>query len=109
LRQAVHWYERAAAQGEAAAQYNLGHLVSLGQGVPQDLMQAHLWLSLAATGLPPGPQRTAAGQARDLLAAQFSPAQRAAAQARVQAWQPRREGPAPDLPEREPPARGAQP
>ena len=109
LRQAAQWYERAAAQGEAAAQYNLGRLLSLGQGVPQDLRGAHLWLSLAATGLPPGPQRTAAGQARDLLVARLSPAQRAAAQARVQAWQPRREGPLPDVPDLEPPARGAPP
>jgi TPR repeat protein len=37
-----------AEQGDAMAQYNLGVLYARGWGVPQDFIEAHLWLSLAA-------------------------------------------------------------
>ena len=37
-----------AKQGDAMAQYNLGVLYAKGWGVPQDYIQGHLWLSLAA-------------------------------------------------------------
>lgn len=37
-----------AAQGDAGAQYKLGHLYAYGQGVPQDYAQAALWYTKAA-------------------------------------------------------------
>ena len=35
-------------QGDGMAQYNLGVLYAKGWGVPQDFIQGHLWLSMAA-------------------------------------------------------------
>ena len=34
--EAVTWYRKAAEQGDADAQYNLGVMYAKGQGVPQD-------------------------------------------------------------------------
>ncbi|MFZ2168120.1 MAG: tetratricopeptide repeat protein, partial [Methylococcaceae bacterium] len=46
--QAVAWYRKAAEQGHAKAQFNLGVMYKKGQGVPQDYAQAYMWLNLAA-------------------------------------------------------------
>ena len=46
--EAVTWYRKAANQGHAAAQNNLGLLYEDGRGVPQDYVQAHMWFNLAA-------------------------------------------------------------
>lgn len=46
--QALHWYTKAAEQGDAGAQYNLGVMYRRGQGVPQDLSQAVHWFKKAA-------------------------------------------------------------
>ena len=46
--QAVAWYRKAADQGNASAQYNLGNAYGLGQGVPQDYAQAAAWYRKAA-------------------------------------------------------------
>ncbi len=48
-KQAVYWYERAAAQGHAEAQYNLGRLYATGEGVPKDQEQALRWVRAAAS------------------------------------------------------------
>lgn len=42
------WYERAAGQGFAPAQYRLGNLYENGRGVAKDLAQARLWYQRAA-------------------------------------------------------------
>ncbi len=42
------WYEKAAAQGHAIAQYNLGITFSNGLGVPQDYTKAREWYEKAA-------------------------------------------------------------
>ena len=47
-KQAVYWYSKAAEQGLAEAQYNLGLCYYEGKGVPQDYKQAVYWLSKAA-------------------------------------------------------------
>ena len=48
---ARQWYERAAAQGDMTAQYNLGLLYADGVGVPQDYKKARqLWEQAAAQG-----------------------------------------------------------
>ena len=46
--EAVKWYQLAADQGYAKAQYNLGLMHANGRGVPQDFVPAHHWLDLAA-------------------------------------------------------------
>ena len=46
--QAVKWYRKAAEQGYAAAQYNLGVMYYNGQGVPQDDAEAVKWYRKAA-------------------------------------------------------------
>jgi len=45
---ARHWYERAAAQGMAWAEYNLGYLHLLGQGVIADTAEGLRWMRRAA-------------------------------------------------------------
>jgi TPR repeat protein len=46
--EAVIWYRRAAEQGHAQAQYNLGFMYGSGLGVPQDDAEAVNWFRLAA-------------------------------------------------------------
>ena len=46
--QAVNWFRKAAEQGYAKAQVNLGFMYRSGQGVPQDYAQAVNWFRKAA-------------------------------------------------------------
>jgi uncharacterized protein len=46
--QAVAWYRKAADQGNAVAQTQLGRIYAHGHGVPQDYSQALVWLRKAA-------------------------------------------------------------
>lgn len=46
--QAREWYLKAAEQGHAAAQYNLGVLYDKGLGFPQDVVEAYAWVNVAA-------------------------------------------------------------
>jgi TPR repeat protein len=48
LAKAARLYRRAAEQGAAIAQLNLGDLYARGIGVERDLVQASMWLQLAA-------------------------------------------------------------
>ena len=41
--QAVHWYTKAAEQGNEWAQYNLGLMYAEGRGVEEDDAQAVYW------------------------------------------------------------------
>ena len=45
---AVEWYQKAAVQGNADAQYNLGTMYYTGRGVTRDYKQAKKWWRLAA-------------------------------------------------------------
>ena len=47
-KEAVARYRKAAEQGDASAQYNLGVMYSKGQGVPQDYKEAVVWYRKAA-------------------------------------------------------------
>lgn len=47
--EAFKWYKKAADQGYAPAQYNLGILYDEGRGVPQNRAAAYFWLHLAAS------------------------------------------------------------
>ena len=46
--EAVKWYRKAADQGDAFAQYNLGVMYDNGEGVPQDQAEAVKWYRKAA-------------------------------------------------------------
>ncbi|WP_148132454.1 tetratricopeptide repeat protein, partial [Neisseria sp. HMSC074B07] len=46
--QAVQWYRKAAEQGLADAQYNLGMMYANGQGVRQDYAEAVRWFRKTA-------------------------------------------------------------
>ena len=46
--EAVKWHRRAAEQGHAISQYNLGNLIRSGKGVQQDYVEAYKWYNLAA-------------------------------------------------------------
>lgn len=51
--EAAKWFLKAAEQGYAEAQYEIGTLYNIGQGVPEDEEKAYVWLKKAATqGLP---------------------------------------------------------
>ena len=68
-KQAVKWYTKAAEQGDADAQYNLGLMYANGQGVPQDNVYAHMWFNLgAANGNEP------ASKNRDIIAKRMTTA-----------------------------------
>jgi len=47
-KQAVKWYRKAAEQGDATAQYNLGVMYDNGRGVPKDYVMAHMYWNIAA-------------------------------------------------------------
>jgi TPR repeat protein len=49
--EAVKWYRKAANQGYARAQSNLGTMYSNGHGVPQDYLLAYMWFNVAASKL----------------------------------------------------------
>ncbi len=65
--EAAKWYRKAAEQGHANAQYNLGIMYDNGQGVPQDYVQAHMWYNLSAAGSPPSEDRDSAAGNRDIV------------------------------------------
>jgi uncharacterized protein len=46
--EAMKWSLKAAEQGNADAQHNLGIMYGRGEGVPQDDVRAHMWFNLAA-------------------------------------------------------------
>ena len=46
--EAVKWYRKAAEQGDADAQFNLGVMYAKGEGVPQNHAEALKWFRLAA-------------------------------------------------------------
>jgi TPR repeat protein len=61
-----------------------------GWGMPQDYVEAHKWLNLAATGFPASEpeKREMAVRNRDQLAARMTAAQIAEAQRLARAWKP---------------------
>ena len=81
---AMSWYRKAAEQGHASAQNNLGLMYGKGQGVTQDYVQAHMWWNLAAAK-----GDTDAVKNRDLIAAKLTPAQIAEAQKLAREWKPK--------------------
>jgi uncharacterized protein len=84
--QAAMWFRKAAQQGDAAAQHDLGAAYEYGHGVPRDYVLAYMWQSLASTsefnvGL-------VARSARDRLAKLMTPDVIAEAQKMAREWKP---------------------
>ena len=96
--EAVRWYRLAADQGYAAAQYNLGTMYVRGRGVPEDVVTAHMWVSLAASRSTSDVALDRAAQTLDLIAEELTASQRAEAQRLAREWaaaHPRDEPPSP--------------
>ena len=89
--QADAWYQKAADQGFAYAQFNLGAAYEDGRlGVPQDYVLAHMWFHLASSPATNADAdlRQMAVQNRDKVAAKMTPAQIAEAQRMAREWKP---------------------
>ena len=48
--EAARWFRLAAEQGDAEAQWALGQLYAKGDGVPKDLVLAHMWCKISIFG-----------------------------------------------------------
>jgi hypothetical protein len=79
LYNAVSWYRKAADQGNAAAQLNLGIVYDNGWGVAQNYVIAYMWFSLAAAMGDSDAARSRDSDAEKLTPAQIAKAQRLAA------------------------------
>jgi len=82
--EAVKWYRKAAEQGIAAAQANLGNMYAQGKGVPQDYVKAHKWYNLAGAG-----GNNQGKQNRDVLEKKMTPSQVTEAQKLASEWKPK--------------------
>ena len=49
-KEAVKWYRKAAEQGDAMAQNNLGVRYATGKGAPKDMTKAKYWINKAYEG-----------------------------------------------------------
>jgi len=81
--EAVQWYRRAAEHGYVMAQYNLGLMYEDGRGVPQDYVQAYMWLNLAASN------NAGYAMLRDDLAKRMTSKQIAEGQKLSRNWKPK--------------------
>ena len=86
---AAKCFRKAAEQGNAYAQYNLGVMYYEGKGVPQDYVQSYIWLSIAAANLS-GDLREQILNIRDIVAKGLSPKQLEEAQKIASEWKPKR-------------------
>ena len=83
--QAVSWYRKAADQGDAPAQFELGMAYDHGKGVTPDVTEAYTWYDLAASRAFVGYHKLYT-ETRDTLAKGMTPQQLADAQQRARAW-----------------------
>ena len=81
MTQAVYWYEKAANQGHAGAQFSLGVSYYLGTGVVQNYQTAYFWCLIAAAN---GSEM--AKDRMNKIAKQLSSAQQSEIQARATRW-----------------------
>ena len=78
-----------AEQGDAKAQNNLGVTHNNGEGAPQDYVQSHKWINLAASRMNPGKEDDLDYRsARDEVAKKLTASQVAEAQRLAREWQP---------------------
>ena len=87
----MRWYRKAADHGDAAAQLNLGIMYYHGRGIPQDYVEAHKWLNLAASRfLPSEAEKCArAVKNRDIVARKLPRLRIAEAQRLAREWKPK--------------------
>jgi len=81
--EAAKWIQLAAEQGDAFAQFSLGVKYWAGDGVDEDLVQAHLWFSLAFAR-----DHSRAADAIDGVSGLMTSDQIAEAERLVQEWKP---------------------
>ena len=81
--EAVAEWQAAAGRGDVQSMLALGRAFVKGTGVPQDFVEAHQWLNLAAAR-----GNAEAAAERDELSKRMTPGQIASAQDRVRAWRP---------------------
>ena len=74
-----------AEQGNASAQNNLGVMYAIGNGMPQDYVEAHKWANLAAAQ-----GNKVAKEFMDSIAARMTSDQIAEAQRLAREWKPRK-------------------
>jgi TPR repeat protein len=90
--EAMKWLRLAADQEHAKAQLYLGIMYANGLGVPQDYLQAHMWLSLAVPRIPSDiidkEKHDMAMAVRDLIASMMTPAQITEARELARVWKP---------------------
>ena len=86
VAQDINTLKQQAQKGSAQAQFNLGWMYLNGQGVPQDDVQAHKWLSLSAAQ---GDANFA--KMRDLVAKRMTPQQIERAQELARYWKPKKQ------------------
>ena len=87
--QADAWYRKAADQGFAYAQFDLGAAYEDGHlGVPQDYALAHMWFNLASSPATNTDLRQMAVRSRDKVAAKMTPEQIDEAQRMAREWKP---------------------
>ncbi len=80
---AVYWFKQAASRNLADSQFNLAILYQNGVGVPQNLVEAYRWFSLAARQ-----GDLDAGRRRDLLEKKLKKKELLLAHNTLQAWKP---------------------
>lgn len=90
LPEAIAWFQRAAEQGDFDSLVTLAAAYIDGIGVPQDYVEAHALLNVAAPRVKYADMRSDIMRRRDELAAKMTPAQIAEAQKLARAWKPTR-------------------
>ncbi len=76
FKEAESRFRTLANNGHPPAQYNLGVMYTRGEGLPQDLVQAYLWFSLAASKRYGSARQSRAAVRRALNPSQVTEAQR---------------------------------
>lgn len=87
--EAATLFEKAAAQGDADAQFNLGKAYRYGEGVVRDDMKAYMWLALALRGSRNDAEsQTKVLEQLDAVKARLKPELREVAQKWADDWKP---------------------
>ena len=88
---AAAWFHKSARKGNVAAQLAYGSLYIRGWGVPRDLVEAYMWLTLVTEEDVPSLHRQAV-LLRDDVAADMTASEIDRARRKVQRWKPARSG-----------------
>ena len=87
-KEALKWYRKAANQGYASGQTNLGFMYATGKGVLKDLVQAHKWWNLGSMN-----GNDKASRNRDRVEKKMTSSQIAEAQRLARNWKPGKKTP----------------